>query len=328
MGKEDLITESMMNQRIEKLFSKSKLLCFGRYVLLAPQDAKLIFGSDFPTLPNKAKDIKQIMESRRAEILAKDKTSKINYFGPGPAPNVMWIRYYADEFSPKYGLESFDTYYIVGPHIFVGGGATSKSKNTTAETITARTIEVAQNLRPRAPDEVPAEPGLCHEFGFTRLAGDKGQVLSQVGLYLPELPDITFSVESNQNASTQGSNGHSLLKQINDRRTELGANYPKFTTLREGKRTLHGWAGEESLVRRADGTHDFEWKFIGETGNVAKPAMLDVTMYSKVKANRIGAASVASVDDEEALALWDKLLEGLKFRVAVPGAPSDAVALP
>jgi hypothetical protein len=56
--------------------------------------------------------------------------------------------------------------------------------------------------------------------------------------------------------------------------------------------------------------------------------MLDVTMYSKVKANRVGAASAASVDDDEALALWDKLLEGLKFRVAVPGAPNDAVALP
>lgn len=318
-----------MNQRIEQLFARPKLLCFGRYVLEVPQDATLIWGTDdFETFPNRAKDLKQIVEAKRDEILAKRKTALINHFGAGPAANVMWIRYYADAAAKQVGLEGFQIYHIVGPHIFRWQSGTDESVNSTVESITQKTIFLASNLRPMVPSEVPKEPGLCLEYGFLRNAPYDKQEYFATGLLLPTLPDVTFSVESNKNASTKGSNGHSLLKQINDRRNELGESYPKIVTLREGKRTVHGWAGEESLVRRADGTHDFEWKFIGETGNVAKPAMLDVTMYSKVKANRVGAASAASVNDDEALALWDKLLEGLKFRVAVPGASSDAVALP
>jgi hypothetical protein len=35
----------------------------------------------------------------------------------------------------------------------------------------------------------------------------------------------------------------------------------------------------------------------------------------------VGAASAASLSDDEAVALWDELLSGLKFRVKVAGAP-------
>ena len=44
-------------------------------------------------------------------------------------------------------------------------------------------------------------------------------------------------------------------------------------------------------------------------------------MYSKVEDNQIGGAKAASITDEQALAVWDKLLAGLQFRVPVPGAP-------
>ena len=44
-------------------------------------------------------------------------------------------------------------------------------------------------------------------------------------------------------------------------------------------------------------------------------------MYTKVAHNMVGAAEAASLTDEEAIALWDRLLSGLKFRVKVPGAP-------
>ena len=96
---------------------------------------------------------------------------------------------------------------------------------------------------------------------------------------------------------------------------------------REGSKQVHGWAGEESLVRYPDGTQEFEWLFIGASGSIARPARLNVTMHTKVASDRVGAAAASSLNDEEAIALWDKLLEGLKFRVAVPGAPAEAVAI-
>jgi hypothetical protein len=42
----------------------------------------------------------------------------------------------------------------------------------------------------------------------------------------------------------------------------------------------------------------------------------------------VGAAKAASLSDDEAVALWDKLLSGLKFRVKVPGAPEGSYYLP
>ncbi|MDH6591114.1 hypothetical protein M2165_001003 [Variovorax sp. TBS-050B] len=316
-----------MTSRIDKLFEHTKLLCFGRYVLTVPVDSRLSFGRDFPTLPNQAKDLDKIMGAERAKILAEDKTAEITYFGKGPAPNVWLIRSYGDKYAKELELEGFRVYYVVGPHIFEGGDATSKSYKTTPDSILKKTTEVAKNLRLREPDEVPTEQGLCHEYGFRRLDGSLGNTLSQIGLHIAALPDVVFSVESNQAASTQGSNGDGLLKLINDRKRGAGSRYPQLTTLREGKKKLHGWDGEESLVRYPDGHHDFEWMFIGETGNVARPALIDVTMRTKVAADRVGAAEASSLNDEEAIELWERLLEGFKFRVAVPGAPPEAVAI-
>ncbi|SEG98444.1 T6SS immunity protein Tli4 family protein [Variovorax sp. NFACC27] len=316
-----------MNRRIEKLFDHTKLLCFGRYVLTAPVDSRLAFGRDFPTLPNRANDVEKVMAADRAKILSADKTAEITYFGKGPAPNLWLMRSFKSVSAKKYELESFDIYYVVGPHIFVGGDATAESYNVTADSILRDAVELASNLRAREPDEVPTDQGLCHEYGFTRVDGSRGPALSQAGLHMADLPDVVFSVQSNQSQSTKGSNGYGLLKLINDRKRDAGSSYPRLTTLREGKKKVHGWDGEESLVREADGSHDFEWMFIGETGNVARPALLHAAMFTKVASDRVGAAASSSVNDEEAIALWDKLLDGLKFRVAVPGAPPAAVAI-
>lgn len=313
-----------MNPRIDRLFEHTKLMCFGRYVLTAPVDSSLAFGRDFPTLPNQAKDIEKVMQDEKAKILAANDTAKITYFGKGPAPNIWLIRSYKSASAKELELEGFRVYHVVGPHIFVNGRGTDNG--ATERTILRDTMEIANNLRLRQPDEVPKDPGLCHEYGFTHDAS-YSNALSQVGLHMAALPDVVFSVESNQAASTQGSNGYGLLKLIADRKRDAGSSYPKLTTLREGKKAVHGWAGEESLVRYPDGTQEFEWMFIGESGNVARPALLNVTMHTKVASDRVGAAAASSLNDEEAIALWDRLLDGLKFRVAVPGAPADAVAI-
>ena len=314
-----------MSRRIEKLFEHTKLLCFGRYVLTAPVDSRLAFGRDFPTLPDQANDIEKVMEAERARILSNNKTAKITYFGKGPAPGTWLIRSFKSASAREVDLEGFRIYYVVGPHIFMSGRGTDNG--ATADSILRDAVELASNLRARERDEVPTDEGLCHEYGFTRVDGTRGPALSQAGLHMAALPDVVFSVQSNQSQSTKGSNGYGLLKLINDRKRDAGSSYPRLTTLREGKKKVHGWDGEESLVREADGSHDFEWMFIGETGNVARPALLQAAMFTKVASDRVGAAAASSLDDEEAIALWDKLLEGLKFRVAVPGAPASAIAI-
>jgi Tle cognate immunity protein 4 C-terminal domain len=318
-----------VNRRIEQLFRHTKLLCFGRYVLTAPTDSRLEFGRDFPTLPDEAEDIDKVLARERKKILSAHPTAEITYFGKGPVPNTWMIRSFKSVSAKELELEGFRIYYIVGPHIFMEETATAKSQNMTVDRIFKDIEEIASSLRLRAPDEVPTEQGLCHEYGFTRIEGSKGDVLTQAGLHMAALPDVVFSIESNQTVNTNfADNSYGLLKLIADRKREAGSSYPKLTTLREGKKKVHGWNGEESLVRAADGSHDFEWMFIGENGgSVARPGNLNVTMFTKVASDRVGAAAASSLNDKEAIALWDKLLAGLKFRVAVPGAPAEAIAI-
>ncbi|WP_267874951.1 T6SS immunity protein Tli4 family protein, partial [Massilia sp. Root335] len=76
------------------------------------------------------------------------------------------------------------------------------------------------------------------------------------------------------------------------------------------------------------GTHDFEWGFVGTPKDVANPPEFGAAMFTKVEHNTVGAAKAASLSDDEAVALWDKLLSGLKFRVKVPGAPEGSYYLP
>jgi len=113
----------------------------------------------------------------------------------------------------------------------------------------------------------------------------------------------------------------SLLNRIQGAKDIQGSSYPKRTLLREGKRAVQHWKGEESLIRRTNGVHDFEWALVGKPRNIANPSVLEVKMYTKVAHNMVGAAEAASLTDDEAIALWDKLLSSLKFRVKVPGAP-------
>jgi hypothetical protein len=63
-------------------------------------------------------------------------------------------------------------------------------------------------------------------------------------------------------------------------------------------------------VKRADGTHDFEWAFVGAPKDVANPSAINSVMFNKVAHNPIGAAPAASLTDEEAVDLFDKLLAG------------------
>ncbi|MBU6442238.1 MAG: hypothetical protein KGS28_18610, partial [Betaproteobacteria bacterium] len=159
------------------------------------------------------------------------------------------------------------------------------------------------------------------------------QELMSSGFTFPSMPDVHFSVLSNKNASTRGTNGIGLLKLVERAQRDAGlfglfGGYP-YTFLRRGKRTLHGlWEGEEVLSRSSeDQALRFEWQLVGQSGNVALPAHLDISLMTRVENNRVGDARTSAISDEQAVELWDRLLEGVKFRVAVPGATAASVAL-
>jgi hypothetical protein len=339
--KEDAVPEIVnLTPRLQKIFAQTKIVCFGRYAMEVPREAQVVWGGgSFPSRIDMIKGgmdaIMKQMEDDVARMKWEDDTAEVTYSKEGPVNGSWQIRYYTSVFGKELGLHHFKTYVNMDELVFiltatVGDG---ESEDMTAVRQAAR----VKSMRLRLADEVPSEPGYCLERVFLRDDSYSTQEMVNAGLYLPSFPDVTFSLSSNKDAYADippeefektDRKELSLLARIKKAQEDQGANYPKRTVLREGKRRVQHWQGEESLFRRTDGVHDFEWALVGTPKDIANPSEFNVQMYTKVKHNTVGAAKAASLSDEEAVALWDKLLSGLKFRVKVPRAPEGSYYLP
>jgi hypothetical protein len=270
-----------------------------------------------------------------AKLKQEDESAEITYNQKGPVEDSWQIRYYEGKIGKKYGLYFFKTYVNKGQLAFILNG--SVGKDNPEDAAAARQAARANGVRLRALDEVPSESGFCLEHAFMSDSLYSSQEMISAGIYLPSLPDVTLSISSNKDAygdyppeqfeKTQRAK-LSLLARIKQAQEDQGILYPSRTVLREGKRDVQHWHGEESLIKRKDGTHDFEWALVGKPKDVANPSEFGAQMYTKVEHNTVGAAKAASLSDDEAVALWDKLLSGLKFRVKVPGVPPGSYYFP
>jgi hypothetical protein len=324
-----------LSPRLKKLFKETKLVCFGRYALTVPKEALVIWGDvSFPSkiyvFKGDRNSINELVNKDIAKLKYADNDADITYNDRGPIDDSWQIRYYEDKAAKRFNLHFFNTYINKENLIFVlGGGESEKSEQQNV----ALEANRAKSLRLRKENSVPSEEGYCIEHGFMTSAFYGDQEMVNVGIHLPSLPDVTFSISSNKDAYSDYPKEEfeekkvkelSLLARIRGAQEEQGIMYPHRAVLREGKRDVQHWHGEESLIKRPDGVHDFEWGFVGTPKDVAKPSEFIVNMYSKVEHNMVGAAKAASINDDEAVALWDELLSGLKFRVKVPGAPDGS----
>lgn len=329
-----------LSKRLEAIFAKTKLVCFGRYALEVPQEAQLVWGSIWipspvEVFPRGAEARDRLVQADIAEIKRFEKTAEITFEAEEPIAGSRQIRYFEDKFAKRDGALFFKTYVERGDFIFVTADAVSRGE--TEELVVGRQAAWAKSVRLRVANEVPDEPGFCGEHSFVSESRYERQEMANAGIYLPSLPDVTFSVSSNKDAygdysketfEKEQRSKLSLLARIEAAKAEQPGTYPSRTVLREGKRIVQHWHGEESLIKRKDGTHDFEWAFVGTPRDVANPSEFHAVMYTKVEHNTVGAAAAASLSDDEAVALFDRLLSGLKFRVKVPGAPEGSYFLP
>lgn len=326
---ESMTNAKPLGKRLEIIFEKTKIVCFGRYSMKIPNEASIIIGKSALEVITGGLDVRtRKIKEEIEKIKWTDETADFTYNNKGPIEGSWQFRYYEDELAKKYKLHFFRTFVTKDDFTFIMGDSV---RNGESESSTeARQFVRAKSIRIRHPKEIPHDPGLCVEHGFLAENNYAEQEIDNVGLYLPSFPDMTFSISSNKDAygdyspaefETEMRKELSLLNRIQGAKDIQGSSYPKRTLLREGKRAVQHWKGEESLIRRADGVHDFEWALVGKPRDIANPSVLEVKMYTKVAHNMVGAAEAASLTDDEAIALWDKLLSGLKFRVKVPGAP-------
>ena len=325
---------------IDALFDRPKLMCFGRYAVELPREAEQVIGfqaiaGGFKQEPvSKFRDPEDLLEANWRHTLQEDaKSEMLPGIMNGPVPSAKHLWFYDGDFGKRHGLRMLDGVIRVGPFLYVYQGMTTRRPAVSADTLFANMTALMRGMRAWDGVEVPREPGVCIDGAFIHEPTNRFQEIMSSGFYFPSLPDVSFSVMSNKNAATDGPNGVGLLERVDRARSRANSipllgGYP-YSFLRRGKRTLHGlWDGEEVLTRSSnDQALRFEWAMVGERGNVARPAHLSIALRTRVRDNRVGASPETSISDEQAVALWDRLLDNVKFRVAVPGATPQAVAL-
>jgi len=316
-------TQTEMSPRLKKLFAKTKSVCFGRYVLDLPEEARLILGyQEMPakiiTHENATGKQKDLVEAFRKEALIEDPEAEFTSIIAGPVPNSLLLRYFGSPYLKSRGSEGIRSFVSTGNHVFEFGWGSGREES--ADQIIRQSAEIARNIRARDNAEVPKGPGACIDLGFIAETTGQFQEIFSAGVNFPSLPDVSFSVMSNKNARTDGPNGVGIIARHEAAMRDQGVVFPtdsELARLRIGKHIVNGWNGEEVLLRHngKDGAiiHEFMWEMIGKTGDLRHPASVDINLDTGVAANT-KYATKGSLTDDEAVALWDKLLSSLRFR--------------
>jgi hypothetical protein len=159
-------------------------------------------------------------------------------------------------------------------------------------------------LRYRPDNEIPKEPGFCFENGFIALDGEQGRN-EQASLYfdLKDYPDVRIKIRS----EVRFVEAESLIE-LHDAVKGDMESWVQVDGV--GKREVNGVQGEERLL---SGTKDgiteyiYKWHTLGEIGNPLKP---ELTLSIEVGSPK----SSASLTKEQVRALYETILESLRFR--------------
>jgi hypothetical protein len=323
-----------LSPRLQALVEKTKTVCFGRFVIEIPETATVVFGPaeagpSISFLPGEAGQISRYV----AKDLVQVETDR-KYFDKEDFASLPLFGKVIDGIVPgqkiTFGSKNQVGYYInsyvpVGKDLFVQFIGSVMRENYSAELFN----EVASNLRLRAGDEIPAGPGSCIEGGFLPMALEYERVT--IGVRLKEFADVHLSVEvqKNQNRLDESQRLELMLKSGEETATANGQGdvCARIKTFRRGERQLGPWKGFEIVARKpaynGDAeAHEFRFESLGAVHDPLQPR-IDVRLDTGVKDNRT-ARVTPSLTDEEAVALWDRLIGTIRVRQSRDTAPGTS----
>lgn len=332
-----------LTPRLQAMFEKTKTVCFGRFLVDVPASATVAWGDVSVPLgvdvyPDGADEVKEL-EQKFIDKLKSEKNINKNY-----VPLLLAI----DEISQPEGkivtgyedFESLDDLKINGYFRMNKDGVVIDSRpmrDEKDETI-AEIKSIARRLRRLPENEIPTEPGNCIEYAFLPddPTADKAHLgeLIRIGFRLKEFPDTHLSIFVGP-SNPYYNESDSLkwqLERLEKRMKAEDPNNPNLKTryLRRGDRRIHDWVGGfEGLSHTPDQPeahpiHDFGMDFRGMPSDPYKP-YADIRMQTGVFDNVAGATK-ATLTDEEAIAVWDRITSTIRVRptTTTPAKTADA----
>ncbi|WP_298234339.1 T6SS immunity protein Tli4 family protein [uncultured Azohydromonas sp.] len=342
-----------LTPRLQKLFENTRTVCFGRLVIDIPATATAVYGFSETPLPTErlAGEGARIQEwiDKRLKKIEEDSDYALSDLKEGheamygkvingllPMQKIVFGA--EDGTGSAYKIESF---IRVGNDVFVQSTIANTSRYAAkyGESVPEAVMQLndsARALRLRADDEIPDDVGVCIDGAFiSKPLGIGGENFS-LGVRLNEFPDVHFSIATRINSRDKQQetidNVQRRQKEAEKfaQRSGYGAWYANIKFLRRGEREFNGSRGYELLARKpaqGSGTenHQFVFEGGGETKNELRPAF-DMQMDTGAS-NQQAARVPPSLSDEEAVALWDKLVSSIRVRptgVSKTGQPRKA----
>jgi len=338
-----------LSERLQPLFDKTKVVCFGHYLVDVPATAQVIYGpatASFRTerLEGEAHRFDEWVaaeeEKFRQQTLAPRGSGLNKYVKTlnGVSPGHKIVVGYSEVAEGLYKIVSLvkvgQDVYVQESQAMVKRQPSDTEGRWTLEGIVPKLNVIARIIRARTDDEVPDEPGGCIDGAFVPDANGLSVGRTPIGIRLAEFPDVHLSISMYARGDYIGSDEDLDVRLDGGKRAAeemgKGAWYARIKTLRRGARLIGEWEGKEVLSRMpsADGKpeyHHFIFIGLGKPNDVLNPKM-DVQLDTGVKGNS-AAAQGASLTDEEAVALWGRVTSTIRVRptgAAAPKKTSDA----
>lgn len=327
-----------MSERVNAAFERTRTVCFGRFVIDVPSSATVVFDAadvNWPIhrmvgsgsrLTEEVRDqLAKIEEKRylaRNQMAAPD--SMYGKVIDGGVPGQKLV--FGQVNNVTYRIYS---YFQVGEDLFIQKADPLVDREDYTKAIDDLN-RVAQALRGRTVNEVPREPGICVDGGFVPEPTRTDHERFTVGIRLSEFPDVHLSIMTTKKDIVVESDAlEPRLDQARKDawRTGHGLWYERIKVFRRGARQIAGWKGFEVLARKpaqeGEGeSHEFAFLSQGEPKNPLLP-VLDVQLDTGVAGNRAGAKR-PSVTDDEAIAIWDRLIGSIRVRPTGGGKTAGA----
>jgi hypothetical protein len=316
--------------KLQSMFAKTKTVCVGRYLIDVPVSAEVVYGParvdfDLIRLIDKAQGFPELIAARLAEVEnerdfaygpLKTKDSLVGKVIDGAVPGQKVVFGVGKATGDFYNLHS---YLKVGRDVYVQEATTPPEAEEYEKSIRIFNM-VAKVLRPRGNDEIPSESGFCMDGA---IALDTPEPLIEavtLGVRLKEVPDVHFSISMTAKDVLVESDALEprFVQAEEDARQEgFGGWFSRIKMLRRGRREIDGWTGYEILAhkpaQKAEGeSHEFVFLSQGEPKNVYRP-LLDIQLNTGVKDDQTGARP-PSVTDDEAVAIWDRIVGSIRVR--------------
>lgn len=190
-------------------------------------------------------------------------------------------------------------------YIFTCPGSANEEQRAKAASIQRSSYD---ELRYRAPMEIPAEAGFCINEGLIMKSNPNREEYLAV-IRLPDYPDVIIALESYVTNNPGDFSNRQKMP------VDLSIAYHLSTkTLKNRSRSIGEANGREYLTRlrskkNGKAIYDFEWKSYGIKGSLNYPYMR-LTLRTEE-----GAAHSSFANDKDALRLWENILNSLRLRL-------------